>query len=363
MTKKIHKCSPKYQNQAIFSENRVFLDQKWPFSVKLKFGKWKLRQYWNPNDLYFMTDKILHLSFFYFRIFVNIHESEMHFHENDSEIFDVILHYYFHNRPVWRYRSILWILMNVHGIQECPWKKNAKHVWWHNIFSGGQIHVIFGQNDFSWNLKFRKNLNFCQKLTSVGKAETLTAKIVCPNYNIPRFFSEIFKFCFQKSHFSSNIGTIIIGLNSWLIPQIFSKIAFLLKNFKFEMTFKIQYQKQRILTLNRPQIKLWKSNILFVILLILTIQKPSLGCVLGYISLSLPVFCGRDFHPTHFNGVKKTLIPVDLKCRFDCISKKSPKKECQGNFVSVSRCVYPGLYFSPRARERSRQPACDQLIS
>ena len=116
------------------------------------------------------------------------------------------------------------------------------------------------------------------------------------------------------------------GPNFWLILKFFPKIAFLWKNFKFEMTFKIQYQKQRILTLNRPQIKLWKSNILFVILLILTIQKPSLGCVLGYIGLSLPVFCGRDFHPTRFNSVKNNLIPVDLKCRFGCISKKVPKR-------------------------------------
>ena len=87
------------------------------------------------------------------------------------------------------------------AIQECPWKKNAKHVWWHNIFSGGQIHVIFGQNDFSWNLKFRKNLNFCQKLTSVGKAETLTAKSVCPNYNIPRFFQTFLNFAFKNQIF------------------------------------------------------------------------------------------------------------------------------------------------------------------
>ena len=110
-------------------------------------------------------------------------------------------------------------------IQECPWKKNAKHVWWHNIFSGGQIHVIFGQNDFSWNLKFRKNLNFCQNLTSVGKAETLTAKSVCPNYNIPRFFSEIFKFCFQKSNFSSKFYQ-KIGLIVQFFPRkpLFSEI-------------------------------------------------------------------------------------------------------------------------------------------
>ena len=87
----------------------------------------------------------------------------------------------------------------------------------------------------------------------------------------------------------------------WIFRSFMKNVLF--QN-DLQSNFEMEYQKHRFSSLNRPQIKLWKLNILFVILLILTIQKPSLGCVVGYISLSLPVYCGRDLLPTRLNGAK-----------------------------------------------------------
>ena len=228
---------------------------------------------------------------------MHIHEFEMHFHENNSEIFDVILHFYFHNRPVWRYRSILWILMNVHGnsgmsghVREK--KTKAKHVWWHNIFSGGQIMSFSDKMrifDFSWNLKFRKKSQFLSKLTSVGKAGALTAKKCLPKLQYTSFL-----FSNRLKKFSPIVS------------------VFLLKKYE------AGHRNRVFSTLNRPQIKLWKSNFLFVILLILTFQKPSLGCIFGYISLSLPVFCGPKSFPAHQTSCSDSggfKIDIDLKIR------------------------------------------------
>ena len=47
-------------------EKLEIFGQKWSIFSELRFWKWKLHQYWNPNDLYFMTDKIFYLSFFIF---------------------------------------------------------------------------------------------------------------------------------------------------------------------------------------------------------------------------------------------------------------------------------------------------------
>ena len=243
---------------------------------------------------------------------MHIHEFEMYFHENNSEIFDVILHHYFHNRPVWRYRSILWILMNVHGnsgmsghVREK--KTKAKHVWWHNIFSAGQIMSFSDKMrifNFSWNLKFRKNLNFCQNWHLLAKLGPWQQKSVCPNYNIPRFF-----FSNQHKKFSPIVS------------------VFLLKKYG------AGHRNRVFSTLNRPQIKLWKSNFLFVILLILTFQKPLLGCIFGYISLSLPVFCGSKSFPAHQTSCSDSGgFKIDID---SVVFLKKSWNECQGKYIQI----------------------------